>query len=170
VNRCRSLSGGCRPATLLVAVAGCVLALGVLVYMTDRDPARAQWWPRMASLATGPIFGAAGQWLPSFVHPFAFSLFTAAALPRAAAPAYAACAAWWAVNVAFEAGQQAQVSAWLADTLPRVLGDNRLAQALSSYFVLGTFDAGDVAAAAAGALAAAGVLHIVHQREHRHAS
>ena len=30
-------------------------------------------WPRLGG---GALFGPLGQWLPSFVHPFAFSLLT----------------------------------------------------------------------------------------------
>lgn len=153
----------------LVAVGCCALAMGLLVYAADRDPARAQWWPALARLGTDPLFGALGHWLPSFVHPFAFSLFTAAALPRAAAPGYAACAAWWAVNVVFELGQQAQISAGLSGALLRAFGPTGLAQALSNYFVRGSFDAGDIVAATAGALAAAALLGFVHHREIRHA-
>ena len=154
---------------VLVGIGGFALLLGVLVYVTDRDPAHAMLLPRIAALDTGALFGVIGSSLPSFIHPFAFSLFTAAALKRAASPAYGACAAWWAVNLAFEAGQHEQLSGRLAEWLQFVFGPTWLTRALSNYFLRGTFDLGDIAAVTAGALAAAGVLALVHHQETRHA-
>jgi len=136
--------------------------------MTDRDPARATLFPAAAALHTGLIFGGIGQWLPSFVHPFAFSLFTAAAMRRSASPAYAACAAWWAVNIAFEAGQNEQISGRVAELLPLAPGDTWPARVLSNYFLRGSFDVGEMLAATAGALVAAGVLCLAHRLETRH--
>ena len=149
---------------------GCLaLAVGMLVYMTDRDAVHAMLFPSIASLDTGPIFGALGPWLPSFVHPFAFSLLTAAALQRAASPAYGACAAWWAVNIAFELGQRPQISGGLTQLLHGAFGPTTLTRALSNYFVRGTFDVGDIVATTAGALAAAGLLYLVHRPENQDA-
>jgi hypothetical protein len=108
------------------------------------------------------VFGALGQWLPSYAHPFAFSLFTAAALPPSAAPRYGACATWCAVNVAFELGQHPQLSGRLAEALRAGFGQNALARSLAGYFVRGTFDVGDLVAAVLGAMAAAGVLRLMH--------
>lgn len=71
------------------------LAAGLLVYAADRDPARAMLFPSFAALHSGPVFGAVGSWLPSFVHPLAFSLFTVAAMRPRARPPYGVCAAWW---------------------------------------------------------------------------
>jgi hypothetical protein len=141
----------------------------MLVYATDRDPIHVMLLPTIASLHTGPIFGGIDPWLPSFVHPLAFSLFTAAALQRSASPAYGACAAWWAVNIAFEVGQHVQISGRVAESVQLVLGQTWLARALSNYFLRGTFDVGDIAAATAGALTAAAVLHLVHRLESRYA-
>jgi hypothetical protein len=157
------------PAALLVGVGGFALLVGMLVYMTDRDPAHAMLFPRIAALDTGALFGVLGPSLPSFIHPFAFSLFTAAALQRSTSPAYGACAAWWAVNLAFEAGQHEQIGGKLADGLQLVFGPTWLTRALSNYFLRGTVDAGDIVAATAGALAAAGVLRLVHHLEARNA-
>jgi hypothetical protein len=163
-----SLSPWTGPA--LFAVTGCLaLAVGLLVYMADRNAGQAALFPAIAALHTGPIFGVIGAWLPSFVHPFAFSLFTAAVLPRTASPAYGGCVAWWAVNIAFEAAQHPQVSGHVAASLQLVFGPTWLTRALSNYFLRGTFDVGDIVAATAGALTAAGVLHLIHCLETRHA-
>ena len=154
---------------VLATIGGCAFAVGVLVYAADRNPAQTMLFPTIAALHTGQFFGVLGPWLPSFVHPFAFSLLTAAALQRSVSPAYGACAAWWAVNIAFEVGQHPQISGGLTDSLQRAFGHTWLTRALSNYFVRGSFDVGDVLAVTAGALAAAGVLQLVHHLEARHA-
>lgn len=149
-------------ALRLAALGGIALALGLLVYAADRDPTRALLFPAFAALHAGPLFGAVGSWLPSFVHPFSFSLFTAAALLPAARPAYGACAAWWAVNVGFEIAQHADFSGVIADALHRAVGHAALTDALANYLLRGSFDRADLLAATAGSLAAAAVLARLH--------
>lgn len=159
-----------RRAAVLAGI-GCVaFEVGLLLYLTDRVGWQALLLPALAALTGGNVFGALGQWLPSFVHPFSFSLFTAAALPPASAPRHGACVAWAAVNIAFELGQHPRVSASLAEAMQGGLSGMPLAQALARYFIDGTFDSGDIVAALLGALAASAVLHLVHRdREHNHA-
>ena len=131
---------------VLVAVACSALATGVVVYVADRASAPPALIAPFVLGSVGPFFGAAGQWLPSFVHPFAFALLTAATRPRDASPAYGACAAWWAVNVIFETGQHPQFR-----------------------FLRRTLDVGDILAATLGAFAAAAVIRLVHRLEEQHA-
>lgn len=154
----------------LAATAGGALLLGVLVYLTDRSAASATMIPSVEALAGGHVFGAVGQWLPSFVHPFAFSLLTAAALAAQCTWRYGACMAWCVVNLAFEVGQHPRVSAPLGHWLQRSCGPTSLTRPLAGYFLRGTFDRGDIAAAVLGALAAAAVLWFVRlRREITHA-
>jgi hypothetical protein len=161
-NRAASMNRGTE-AVLLAATGGLALAIGLLVYLTDRGVSHAVLIPTIGALAGSNLFGALGQWLPGFVHPFAFSLFTAAALPSWSAWRYGACAAWCAVNVAFELGQHPSVSARLADALHDIFGPTSLTQTLASYFLHGTFDVGDIGAAVLGAFAAAGLLFLLRR-------
>jgi hypothetical protein len=116
------------------------------------------------------LFGSAGAWLPSFVHPFAFSLLTAAALPDRASWRYGACLGWFLVNAAFEFGQLPQLATRLADVIHAVFGSAAVGQRLTWYFMHGRFDNDDLAAAAVGALCAALVLRLsIALGEHRHA-
>ena len=161
-------SASTAPRRALLALVGALaLAIGLIVYLTERDPSRAALIPAAAALATGPLVGVLGQWLPSFVHPLAFSLFTAAARRAWTPPAYGACLAWWAVNVAFEVGQHpvvaAPVAAWLAE-LPQLGSIQAL---LAAYFLRGTFDPIDLLAATLGALAAAAMLRAVQRGDLR---
>ena len=150
---------------LLALIGGIGLAVGLLVYMTDRDPAHAMLFPAAAALGSGPIFGILGPCLPSFVHPFAFSLLSAALRAPRSGPGYGACAAWWAVNAAFEVGQVPRVAALIADGLHCAGIDGPLTRPLTNYLLRGGFDVGDLIAVTLGALAAAAVLRVVHRRE-----
>lgn len=155
---------------LLAAIGSFALAVGMWVYIADRDPARSVLLPEIAVLHTGPRLGALGLWLPSFVHVLAFSLFSAALLAPTRRWAYGACAVWLAVNAAFEMGQHEQVRGPLADALRLGLGEGPVARALANYFLRGTFDTGDLVAAALGAALAASILHCLRlQRENHHA-
>ena len=152
-----------RPA-YLAALGSIAIAVGLLVYLADRDPSKAALIPTVALLAGSNLFGLLGGWLPSFVHTFAFSLFTAAALPERAAPRYGACVAWFAVNLAFEIGQHPQISGRLAEALHGGLGVLPFSRSLANYFLHGTFDPGDIVAALLGALTAGLVLLLMHPR------
>ncbi len=156
------------PAKLLVTTGLLVLTLGVLVYLTDRDAARAALIPAAAALAGSSLFGVIGHWLPSFAHPFAFSLFTAAVAGPGDAPAYRACFVWWVVNIAFETAQHPRLSLAIAEGLQDGLGRTWPARLASAYVLNGTFDVNDLVAATAGALAAALLLYVVHRLEIRH--
>ena len=161
---------GLRIGRTILILAACVsLGVGFLVYIADRAATPVLLVPTSFLLSTGPLFGRMGDWLPSFIHPFAFSLLTAAACEPGARPAYAACVGWWLVNVAFEIGQHPALSGPIANALHGVFGHSAPVKALSGYFVHGTFDGGDLIAATAGALAAARLLWHVHQMEKRYA-
>jgi len=158
-------------AGVLLVLGLLALAVGALVYLTDRAASHAALIPNLGSLADGRVFGSVGQWLPSFIHPFAFALFTASALPPDSRSAYGACVFWCVVNIVFEIGQHPLVSHRLAEMLqasPRLLP---VARPLANYFVRGTFDVGDIVAAALGSLAVAAALRLTHRRmEARHAN
>ncbi len=170
VALCTGLEGRARDnagwrAALLAAIGCLALGGGLLVYLTGRNASRSMLIPAIGALGGTHVFGVIGQWLPSFVHPFAFSLFTAAALPTAARYRYLACVVWFGVNAAFELGQHPRFSGPLARALQDSFGSNPFTQALARYFVRGTFDVGDLLAVALGALAAAWVLHQVQTRQ-----
>jgi hypothetical protein len=153
--------GEMRRCGLIASIGLFALAVGVLVYLTDRTP-HASILPSLRRGAPG-VFGVLGLWLPSFVHPLAFGLFTAAVLPARPGLQYAACAFWCVVDVAFELGQHPGVSAQLAAAIDHGLGSLQFAARLANYFRLGTFDWGDIAAVVLGALAAAVVVCLMSQ-------
>lgn len=156
---------------ILTASATFVFLIGVLVYFSDRPPASTLLIPTIAPFVQHNRFGVLGQWLPSFVHPFAFSLFTVAAL-GSAAPAwrYGACALWLGINVCFEVGQHAVFKSPLTEAMNAGPGECAIARSVLNYLIHGTFDVGDMLAAVLGALAAAALLYLVDRcRELHHA-
>jgi hypothetical protein len=139
------------------------LVIGLTVYLTDRNASHAVLIPAVAALAGSNLFGAAGQWLPSAVHPFAFGLFTAAALPPRYAWRYGACAAWCLVNMVFELGQHPLVSGYVAGAPQAGGGQSLPGRMLANYFLHGAFDGSDMLAVVLGAVAAAAVLRRMQQ-------
>lgn len=150
---------------ILGATAVVALAVGALIYMTDRPSGHAALLPSALALGTGALFGAVGRWLPSFVHPFGFSLLSAAIAAPAPRPAYGACVAWWLVNLAFEAAQHPTLRPLVVRSWHEVAGHGVPTRLLPNYLARGTFDIGDMVAATLGALAAALLLWIVHRME-----
>jgi hypothetical protein len=159
-----------RHAAGLAACASLALALGLVVYLTDRGASRAPLVLAITAFSGGSVFGVWGQWLPSCVHAFCFSLFSAAVMAPRSAPRYGACIAWGSINVAFELGQHPLLSAALAGALQALPEPLPLVPAIVRYFVRGTFDWGDIAACLVGALLAAAVLRLrQHDWERSHA-
>lgn len=148
--------------------AGAALALGLAVYLADRPAGHAMLLPAVLAPGTGPLFGIVGQWLPSFVHPFAFSLASAALHAPGSGPAYGVCAAWWLVNIVFEAAQHPRLHQVAIEAAASLFGGGWPMRPLADYLRLGTFDPGDLAATTLGALAAAALLRAVHRRSDNH--
>ena len=139
---------------------GCVaLSVGLIVYLVDRVGSHAVLVAPIATLGGRNLFGALGQWLPSFAHPLAFSLFTAAVLRPGAAAYGGACAFWGMVNVAFEVGQHPALSARWTAALHGSAGDWAIGRLVLNYFLNGTFDVYDICAAMLGSLVAGVVLY-----------
>ena len=69
--------------------------------------------------------------------------------------------------MAFELGQHARFSAGIADALQFWLGHYALTAATARYFLHGRFDWADIAASSAGAVTAAAVLWLLHDRGER---
>jgi hypothetical protein len=156
-----------RADTLCVLLGIAAFALGALVYVTDRPAHSAVLIPNFAWTSGLHVFGSVGQWLPSFVHPLAFSLFTAAASPARAAPRYGVCAAWGLVNLVFEIGQHAALKTQLVMGMQDVFGSAPFTPWLGHYFLRGTFDVADMTAVFCGALTAAALLHLVQPLQER---
>lgn len=136
---------------ILLVSAGLALMLGTAVYLVDR-PTGSAWLVPTAWQSPVPRhwFGAIGQWLPSLVHAFAFSVLTAALLPRRPGFAALACLAWALIDTLAEIGQHAEIAATLAAAIEQAWGHSAWATRLGQYFIRGSFDPADVLAGLAG--------------------
>ena len=137
------------------------LILGAAVYLWDRPAGSLAWVGLLARLADWipeiggqrPLFGVWGRWLPSFCHVMAWSLITAGVLSLRSKPALAAvCLLWLGINTAFELGQKYALQA--GNWLPGWPALEPWTDLVGNYFSAGTYDTGDLAAAAMGAVTA----------------
>lgn len=134
-----------------------VLLVGLAVYLVDRPE---QTLPVTASLAawlsgTPVTFGVLGWQLPTFTHVFAFSMFSAAVLGTSTRRgAFCVVLAWLAVEVGFELGQSSALLPQWLHGLAEAPDAHAWLAALRDYFALGTFDPGDLTAAALGSAGA----------------
>lgn len=146
------------PHARLAASAAAALLLGLVVYLMDRGPGSGQWIPPLPVPVVAGLFGAAGGWLPSAAHAYAFSVLTVLALgPVPPRRAIEVCAAWALLDTMAEGLQHRAI----ASHAMRALDGLSAAEPLVRYIASGTFDVCDVAAATCGALlAAAGVLAV----------
>jgi hypothetical protein len=140
----------------LIVTAALLLAAGVLVYLLDRPAGSAwliprEWHAGPAPSALRSVFGSVGAWLPSFVHAFAFSVFTAAVLPRRLKHAAAASVGWAALDTLAEFGQHPALAGPIAAALEHLFGAAPWALQVGRYFTRGSFSLADVAAGICGA-------------------
>ena len=152
--------------TQAIAAIG-ALAVGVWVYLVERDPQRvyllAGFIPE--SLPSPLHLGTIAGVLPEFIHVYAFSLLTALLLPSTPRHTLGACLAWFVVDSAFEIAQHPAIAPMIVAVLPGWFEQVPLLDNTVAYFRHGTFDPLDLAAVAVGAQAA--WLTIVYSQRRR---
>ncbi len=150
------------PAVIQVVVAIIVLMIGILVYLLDRPSASIYLIPNSWSFGdrVPPVFGALGNYLPTFAHTFAFTLFTSALLEPWRRSAVAACAGWWALGSLFEIAQSDAWAAAIAVRVPGWFADWPLLDNVASYFVAGHFDGLDLVSIAIAIVCAFAVIRL----------
>lgn len=144
------------PSFLYAVIAAFALAMGLLVYLTDRQPEHSYFLFHAPTLVRPavPVFGSVGDQLPAFLHVYAFILFTVAiaGVPRARLAGI--CAAWFVIAVLFEIGQYPVAATAIAAFLPSWLAHFPVLDNTAAYFLRGTFDPLDILAIFLGAVAA----------------
>ncbi len=154
-----------RPELIQLIVAVIVLTIGVLVYLLDRPSTSIYLVPDSWSFGDciPPVFGAIGDHLPTFAHTFAFTLFTSVVLEPWRWSALAACGGWWIVGSLFEMAQSDAWSAAIATRVPEWFADWPLLDNVADYFVVGQFDAIDLASIGAATICAFIVIRISYR-------
>lgn len=145
-----------RPEVLQIAVAIGVLAIGVLVYLLDRQPGSVYFIPDWIALAnnSSPMFGEIGNYLPTFVHAFAFILLTAIVVAPTSSQVVLICLTWFAVDSFFEIAQITPIAQWITGHVPDWFAGIPFLENTAVYFLAGTFDFLDLVSIAMGAVAA----------------
>ncbi len=144
------------PATCQLIIAGLALAIGILVYIIDRDPGHTYFMPEQLSLYSKqpPVFGWVGRHLPDFVHVYAFILLGCAALQPGIGGVLVITLFCLLAEIGFEIGQHPSVAPWVVEHIPDWFSHIPLLENTSAYFSEGRFDPHDVLAFVLGAACA----------------
>jgi len=145
-----ALSRDRRISVSFASVSGALLLLGVAYYLCFRSVLP----PMLVPFRSGPPAFESVAWLgwfPSLIHVSAFGLLSCAFLRPGLASALAAGATWAGVNLLWELSCRDQ-QAWLRVGVEQV-GVRRVPAC--------TYDAADIAASLAGAVAAVGIAWLI---------
>ena len=144
-----------RAQVILVSVAVVALLIGVTVYLIDRSPGSVYFVPDWLSMSDSfnRIFGVIGNYLPTFVHPYAFILLTTVLVKPTGQNILISCVAWFTVDSLFECAQKKSVAQWLVSFTPTFDGVPVL-ENTRNYFLRGTFDVFDLISITLGTIAA----------------
>ncbi|MGA9031832.1 MAG: hypothetical protein WB402_04860 [Sulfuricaulis sp.] len=145
-----------RPFVLYAVIAAVALSVGLLVYLLGRQPEHVYFLFHGFSLAHGhhSLFGVPGNYLPSFVHVYAFILLTVAVAGFSKARLIGTCAAWFVVASLFEVAQHPAISPIIAVAVPAWFARVPILDNTAAYFLNGTFDPLDLLFIALGTIAA----------------
>jgi DNA-binding beta-propeller fold protein YncE len=155
-----------RPSVLYAVIAAAALSVGLLVYLLGRQPEHVYFLFHGFSLGHGhhSLFGALGNYLPSFVHVYAFILLTVVVAGSSNARLLRSCTAWFFIASLFEYGQHPAVSPIIAAALPVWFARVPVLDNIAAYFLNGTFDLLDFLALAAGTVAACLTVVLIRNR------
>ena len=155
-----------------LVAAAIALAVGVAVYLLDRNPGSVYFMTHwmVPDERVGTSFGAIGNYLPTFVHVYAFILLTVVFTAATRAHALAICLFWLAIDSLFEFAQMPVIAQRIAGSISGWFGGIPFLENTSAYFLAGTFDLLDLCSIAAGALAAYVTIVISNRRTLNHVS
>ena len=145
-----------RPSVLYVLIAIAALAVGLLVYLFDRRPEHVYFLSHGFALAHAlySLFGVVGNYLPTFVHVYAFILLTVAVAGSTQARLIGICAAWFVIAALFECAQLPAIAGSIAVALPAWFARVPILDNTAAYFLDGTFDVLDLLSIVLGTAAA----------------
>lgn len=142
------------------------LSVGVLVYAFDRQPELTYFLPSWFSLndQIGSHFGILGNYLPTFLHVYAFILLTVVVAVPTITKLVPICVAWFCLDSLFEIAQLDPIANWVATHTPAWFTSIPFLENTANYFLMGTFDVSDLLSIAAGTIAAYLTVFIVTRR------
>lgn len=138
----------------LVTIAVVALLCGLAAYWVGRPAgsvyalSRLPAFPRVVDCGSCRVLA---DYLPDFVHPYAFILLTVAGVAWSGRRATGMiCIGWAAVDTLFEVGQHPGISGYVAAAIPRWFDRVPVLESARGFFVVGRFDWHDVLAIALG--------------------
>lgn len=142
-----------------IALAVVALLIGVFVYLLDRRPENVYFIPLwLANAVKGdPFLGVLGNYLPTFVHVYAFTLLTMAIVfPPEQYRRYLlpVCMFWFTADSLFEIAQLDAIGRFIATHTPAWFDGIPFLENTANYFLASTFDVVDLISIGIGALAA----------------
>jgi DNA-binding beta-propeller fold protein YncE len=157
-----------KPSVLYVIIAAVALFVGLLVYLLDRQPAHTYFLSHALTPAYAPyaLFGVAGNYLPAFLHVYAFMLLTVAIAGSSNARLIRIGAAWFVIASLFEFGQHPAVSPLFTASLPTWFAHIPVLDNTAAYFLKGSFDLLDLLAIALGTATACITVLLTRNGEH----
>ena len=161
-----------RPVAGQLAAALIVLSMGAAVYLFDRQANDVYLMASWMALGdhSRPVFGALGDYLPTFTHVYVFILLTAVVAASSLRSVLVICVFWLVIDVAFEVAQLTVVAQQIPAFIPDWFGAIPVLDNTSRYFLSGTFDVLDIISIAAGALAAYLTIFFSLRRTSQHVS
>jgi hypothetical protein len=140
---------------VLLMLAFILIAIGVLVYVFDRQPEHVYFLPEWLSQKDlyRSVFGSVGGWFPTFAHVFTFILLTVLFSPSAS-KLIPVCLGWFMLETIFEIGQIDAIANWIFSHTSDWYLFVPFLENIVNYFIRGTFDVLDLVAIAAGTIAA----------------
>jgi hypothetical protein len=161
-----------RPVAGQLAAALIALSAGAAVYAFDRqagDVYLMASWMVLGDHAHS-IFGALGDYLPTFIHVYVFILLTAVLAASSLRSVLVICVFWLVIDTAFEVAQLTVVAQQISAFIPDWFGAIPVLDNTSRYFLSGTFDVLDIISIATGALAAYLTIFFSLRRTSQHVS
>jgi hypothetical protein len=160
----------CKATILQSAAALFALLVGLLFYILSR-PADSVYLFTLFSYSPthySNLFGVVGEWLPSFIHTYAFILLTVLVVGSGPRVIIISSLFWVGIGWLFEWGQHTVVSVHLVTHMPEWFSTIPVLENSANYFLYGTFDPLDLAAVVVGALAAWLTHRLAQNCEFRH--
>ena len=148
--------GWLKPELLQLVAASAALLLGLLIYLSSRDPQQVYFLSYLEAFQPGESAqpGLFSDFLPSLLHTYAFILLSVAVLSASLAQTRIICGVWVVIESLFEAGQHQLVAGLISEPLRLWLDGIPLLEYSHEYFVNGTFDGLDILAILLGAAGA----------------
>ena len=145
-----------RSTVIQLTIAFGTLAVGIAVYLFDRQPANVYFIPDWIAnlIHISPIFGSIGNYLPTFIHVYAFIILSALVLQPTRKQLFMVCTFWFVIDCLFELGQMTSVSESVLNFIPGWFSNIPFLENTASYFLNGTFDILDLASITLGTIAA----------------